>query len=140
MNLPRCAYWQVWSGVEIEGEDSLGVETLFVRGTFTSISHKDYEILKRFKRVWFTRDFFDMNTIIDAINLGLEVALEVYLEDVNDLPIVVKEKAKLYVVIPYDLPEGTHIKCGEGYKEFMGKIKAPNFKVSDYELDKVIKE
>lgn len=139
MELPDCSKWKVWKGLEIEGETSLGVETLFVRNLFSYKNPEDMELLKTFKRVWFTREYTDDVTIEAAIEFGLEVALEVNYEDYDKLSDKIKKAAKIYLVLPFNLPEGTHIKCGHSFQELMGVLKRPTFAMADYNKDTVIK-
>lgn len=138
--LPSCSNWAVWKGVEIEGEESLGVETLFVRRNFTHNSEKDLTIATQFKRIWFTRDFKNLACIEYFLDRGYEVAVEIEYSRLYSLTDNIKAKAKLYVVLDWDLPAGTHIKSGEGFKEKIGILKSPSYSFSDYEKDEVIKE
>lgn len=137
--LPNCNNWAVWKGKEIEGETSLGMDTLFVRREFNTKDLNDLKILSFFNRVWFTRDFKDFDTIRKVISMDKEVALEVRYQDLDLLPQDIFQAAQLYVVLDKFLPAGSHIKTGESFQEYMGVLKAPTFQMSDYNQDIAIK-
>lgn len=59
---PSCATWDLWAGPEVEGEDQIGVPTLFVRRLHPRLSVRQFvQRVSRmgfpFRRVWLCKEF-----------------------------------------------------------------------------------
>lgn len=87
----------MWSGLEVEGRSELGFKTLFVRdATLDDIAKH----AKRFRRVWFTKEFRAWYIVIGMIEGGWRVALDVPASTIHEIPLFVLKRASIYAKFP----------------------------------------
>lgn len=125
VGLPPCATWNIWKGPEIEGTDSIGVQTLFIRSlsAFPGVSAaSDLSFLRKSSkcsRVWFCKEFKDW-PLLEAIAKHFdEVCVEVEPKCYVSVPKRIKKRVKIYlkVVLPEPLKEGDFICVGEPFRD-----------------------
>lgn len=87
-NQPECAKWNLWRGVEIEGQTDVGVPTLFVRNATKVEIFSALDSGYKLTRVWLCEEFLKGEDLIEmccwllAFKRGLSVAVAVKIGDV----------------------------------------------------------
>jgi len=105
LKLPKCSKWNLWEGKEIEGNTDLGTKTLFVRaGNFEKYK-------KKFSRIWFCKEYRNFDKIRNVIDTH-QVALEVTLNDISEIPSDVFQRVKIYLKVDATLKNGDEICIG----------------------------
>lgn len=136
MNNPPCANWNVWEGLECEGEEDFGVLTLFIRDNF---QEEDLHLFEGYTRVWFTREFRFYSFAVAALAYGLKVCIEVTPDSLEDLPEILKAKATLYLVLPSGLKPTDFVKNGDSFSETVTRLNKKKTNKKLYYKDRRIK-
>lgn len=117
MNQPPCATWEMWKGGEVEGNVSVGVQTLFIRSLdkFPQLTpDSDFSVLRTrsgCSRVWFCKEFLKWK-FIDAIAPHFdETCIEVEPQAFTAIPNRLRKLARIYVKVI--LPDGLNLKAGD---------------------------
>lgn len=79
MKFPLCKEWGVWCGPEIEGNDQIGVKTLFVRDLrgqtiYATLKRAEHYNDAPFDRIWLCKEFIsvalrnDLDAVFSVLN------------------------------------------------------------------------
>ncbi len=135
-DIPACAAWGVWLGPEIEGHDSLGEKTLFIRrlNPTLPISHYFQWRLKGVNRVWFTKEFLNWNTIREFARVYEKICLETNKHTYNGIPSDLRKRARLYYKLEPSvrLKDGDHICVGAAFRDESFLIGSGNAVIPEY--------
>lgn len=128
---PDCAHWNLWYGEEIEGNEDLGVRTLFVRKANISEIEKalhDFQI----NRIWFCKEYAESSSheavVVLTRNPTVKAVTEVTVELLAKISVKLRRKSAFFLKLG-ELPldnrdfiavgpafEDESFKLGEGYK------------------------
>ena len=120
---PPCSKWQVWSGVEVEGQSQRGEPTLFIRAIPPEwnplhwqrvTKNKDGSL--KFKRVWFCAEFTDWEHVRFAMRTIPTVCVEVKAIDAWP-PADILKNAVIYLKLPLTLKPGDHVCVGQPFED-----------------------
>ncbi len=132
MKQPPCANWNVWIGREVEGHISIDKSTLFIRRI--DFPHQvNFKELKsrwapKINRVWFCKEFNDMDVINSATKYFKEVCVELTLSQLTQMIDCnprearsfyrkVLSKVFIYLKVGNVLKQGDHICVGNAFRE-----------------------
>jgi hypothetical protein len=135
---PPCAHWDIWEGPEVEGRDSIGAKTLFVRrGKAATI----LRLAKAYARVWFCAEYQEWDIVQRVLEEpGCEVCLEVTPQTEKFVPVEVLYAAKIYYKTSVPLKVGDHIAVGGRFEEELFRVgDGAKVKPTEYLGDKRIK-
>jgi hypothetical protein len=130
---PLCANWGIWIGQEVEGENSRGLWTLFIRknltqrdldGFFRQYAEHCFKHGQKITRIWFTKEFVTWQVFRYAKDIANQVALEIEIIEYfpnnkigRKLPFNLFYGVELYVKVPIKLKRGDHICVGYDFED-----------------------
>jgi hypothetical protein len=118
---PPCAEWSMWLGPEIEGTASRGVQTLFIRSLSAYSGLKitdDLSFLARkANRVWFCKEFTNWVLMQAIAKHFQEVCVEVEPKCFENIPLVIRQRARIYLKVAVPLKPGDHICVGPAFED-----------------------
>lgn len=126
--IPPCAKWEIWSGEEIEGTESLGEKTRFIR----KLEVKPQEVTDEFiqtltrdgtiKRIWFCKEFTNWDLLRSLAKHFEKVCLEVESRTFDNVPRDIKMECTLYFKLNFILKSGDFVCVGPPYQDEAFKI------------------
>lgn len=119
MKIPPCASWNVWTGLEIEGNQGLGENTLFIRHC---VDWRRYTN-KTIKRIWFCHEFTDWKQIREAAQerdgsiLRYVVNLEANSRTFDRIPKEIVHLVHIYYKLDIPLGAGHFVCVGRAFAD-----------------------
>lgn len=158
MKKPPCATWSIWRGPEIEGEDDLGIETLFFRQASPDQLINTVKTHDHINRYWLCEDLsgtsvqWAVQQLLGVLNSRIAVCFLINAQTLKkDIPEFLAFRAKLPRRLHYtqkgisrisvyyklEIPSvaGDHICVGKRYFDAIIKIPDKQMRAIDYTKD-----